>query len=83
MEPLKSNTNFSFDYLKKEIEALKTQYEGFLASFSYFEKKQMLIAKKEIKKQIFSYEHVPNWKLERFWECLNGDFEIDKFKNLK
>ena len=83
MEPFQFDNNVSFDELKKQIEALQTQYQEFLASFSYFHKKQMLIAKKEIKKQVFSYNEISGWKLERLWECLNGDFETKKFKNLK
>lgn len=83
MNRLNLNFNLSFEEMKKNIEAFQTQYIEFLASFSYFEKKRMLTVKKELKKQIFACQSVPKWKLERFWECLNGDLEIEKFKNLK
>ena len=77
------NANWKFKDVKDNVEVLKSQFDEILASFSYLEKKQMLVQLRSIKEQIFSYNNILEWQRERLWEVLNDDFEIFRFRELR
>lgn len=75
--------NWTFKDIKNNIEALKNQYTGLLASFSYFEKKQRNIIIQKSKANIMNFRKIQIWQRERLWEVLNDDFSIEEFKKLQ
>ena len=83
MYSLDLRSNWKFSDVKDNIESLKSQFDEILDSFSYFNKKQMLIALRSLKSQVFSYTNISLWQRERLWETLNNDFEIFKFQALR
>lgn len=82
MQELVIDAKSSFRDVKEQIEALKAQYMGILASFSYFEKKEKILFIKQTKQKISELENVLNWQKERTWEAINNDFTIEEFKRL-
>jgi hypothetical protein len=77
------DSKISFKEVKEQIEVLKTQYVGILASFSYFDKRDRLLFIKQTKDKILGLENVLNWQKERIWETINGDFTIEEFMKLQ
>lgn len=75
--------NWTFKDIKNNIEALKNQYMGLLASFSYFEKKQRNMIIQRSKANIMNFRKIQIWQRERLWEVLNDDFSIEEFKKLQ
>lgn len=75
--------NWTFKDIKNNIEALKNQYVGLLASFSYFEKKQRNMIIQRSKANIMNFRKIQIWQRERLWEVLNDDFSIEEFKKLQ
>jgi hypothetical protein len=80
---VKLDENWTFKDIKNNIEALKNQYVGLLASFSYFEKKQRNIIIQKSKANIMNFRKIQIWQRERLWEVLNDDFSIEEFKKLQ
>lgn len=80
---VKLDENWTFKDIKNNIEALKNQYVGLLASFSYFEKKQRNIIIQRSKANIMNFRKIQIWQRERLWEVLNDDFSIEEFKKLQ
>ena len=83
MNGLGLQENWKFKDIKENIEALVTEFEGLLSSFSYFELKKRGVLLHRLKEQVFNYKNILYWQRERLWEVLNGDFEIDDFKKLQ
>lgn len=80
---VKLDENWTFKDIKNNIEALKNQYMGLLASFSYFEKKQRNAIIQRSKANIMNFRKIQIWQRERLWEVLNDDFSIEEFKKLQ
>lgn len=80
---VKLDENWTFKDIKNNIEALKNQYMGLLASFSYFEKKQRNMIIQRSKTNIMNFRKIQIWQRERLWEVLNDDFSIEEFKKLQ
>lgn len=80
---VKLDENWTFKDIKNNIEALKNQYVGLLASFSYFEKKQRNMIIQRSKANIMNFRKIQIWQRERLWEVLNDDFSIEEFKKLQ
>lgn len=80
---VKLDENWTFKDIKNNIEALKNQYVGLLASFSYFEKKQRNMVIQRSKANIMNFRKIQIWQRERLWEVLNDDFSIEEFKKLQ
>ena len=83
MQELVIDTKTSFRDIKEQIEALKAQYMGILASFSYFDKRDRLLFIKQTKDKILGLENVLNWQKEKIWETINNDFTIEEFMKLQ
>ena len=76
------SANWKFKDIQDNIEAIKTQYEDILSSFSYVQLKERGIMLHKIRRQVFDYGNIQYWQRERLWEVMNGDFEIEKFRRL-
>lgn len=75
------NIDLTYKEFIKNIEALKTNYNVFVASFFIFEAKQKLSFIKCFKRQIYQLKF-EKWKKDRIWEYLNGDIDIEVLKKL-
>ena len=74
--------NWTFKQSVIQIKALKTQYKGFLTSFSYFQMKELVAFKKKTRDSIYSL-NFEEWKCDKLWNYLN-DFETyDILQKLK
>ena len=55
------------------IEAVKTKYKVFVASFLYFESQKQYECVSNLKKQVYALQF-EEWKKDKIWEYLN-DYE--------
>lgn len=84
MKELYFDPSWNYRQLSLNLKTLRTQYREILASFSYFQSKEMIAFKRRIKQTIYSYsfqEFLCNFA----WEYLNlpeypieGNEQIDK-----
>ena len=65
----------SFEGILKNIQVLKTRYQGFLSPFFNVEK---IV---EWRDYVYSLP-IEEWKSDRIWEYLNDDIPLDKFKRI-
>lgn len=65
----------SFEGILKNIEVLKTRYQGFLSPFFNVER---IV---EWRDYVYSLP-IEEWKSDRIWEYLNDDITLDKFKRI-
>lgn len=75
------NPEWTFKEVVENIEVVKSQTEGIIASFSSFEIKKQLIFKKHLRNKIYSLKF-EEWKKDRIIECIYGYFEINKIKQM-
>lgn len=64
--------NWTYNEVITFAEALKTQYQGILASFVWQENKAKIKFMYEFKKQIYAL-HFSEWRRDKIWAYLNGD----------
>lgn len=70
MRELYFDPSWTYRQLSLNLKTLRTQYRDILASFSYFQTKEMVAFKRQIKKTIYSYpfqEFLCNFA----WDYLN------------
>ena len=65
----------SFEGILKNIEVLKTRYQGFLSPF--FNVERVI----EWRDYVYSLP-IEEWKSDRIWEYLNDDITFKKFKRI-
>ena len=75
------NPEWTFKEVVEDIEVVKSQTEGIIASFSSFEIKKQLKFKKHLRNKIYSLKF-EEWKKDRIIECIYGYFEINKIKQM-
>lgn len=75
------NPEWTFKEVVENIEVVKSQTEGIIASFSSFEIKRQLKFKKHLRNKIYSLKF-EEWKKDRIIECIYGYFEINKIKRM-
>ena len=75
------NPEWTFKEVVENIEVVKSQTEGIIASFSSFEIKKQLKFKKHLRNKIYSLKF-EEWKKDRIIECIYGYFEINKIKQM-
>lgn len=73
------DVNAKFDDVVLNIKTLKEKYNRSLASFRYFEKKQLIEYKKSIRNNVYSLQF-EEWKKDKIWNFLNG---FEKFETLE
>lgn len=76
------DVNWNFKDVQNNVETIKTQFEGILSSFLWNKLKERGMALHRMKQEIFEYKNILYWQRERLWEVMNGDFDINKFKEL-
>jgi hypothetical protein len=75
------NPEWTFEEFIENIEVVKSQTEGIIASFSSFEIKEQIKFKKHLRNKIYSLKFA-EWKKDRIIECIYGYFEINKIKQM-
>ena len=75
MEKLVVNKNWTFEEAVKNIEALKSQYCDILASFSYYEIKDKVNFKRNLRNSFYSM-NLKLWEIDKLWEYMNDYEEI-------
>lgn len=75
------NIDTKFDDVVLNIKTLKENYNCSLASFRYFEKKQLIEYKKSIRNNVYSLQF-EEWKKDKIWNFLNGFEEFETLENL-
>lgn len=76
------NPEWTFKEVVENIEVVKSQTEGIIASFSSFEIKKQLQFQRELRNQIYAL-NFELWKRERILETIYDDFPVYKLKNMK
>lgn len=76
MEKFIFNENWSYRYIKKNIEVLKTHYMGTLASFLYFELHKKVVFMREVKNIVYKL-HFEEWKKDKIWKYINGIDDVE------
>jgi len=71
--------DYSWNYKETivHLQALKSQYEEILASFSLWELKERNDFIRHARSQIYSLS-ILEWQKDRIWNCLNGNDDINK-----
>ena len=64
------NPEWTFKEFVENIEVIKSQTEGIIASFSSFEIKKQLKFKKHLRNKIYSLKF-EEWKKDRIIECIS------------
>lgn len=75
------NPNWTFKEVVENIEVVKSQTKGIIASFSSFEIKKQLIFKRQLRNSIYSLKF-EEWKKDRIVECIYDYFEIEKLQEM-
>lgn len=75
------NQDWTFKEFIENIEVVKSQTEGIIASFSSYEIKKQIWFKRKLKNKIYSLKF-EEWKKDRIIECIYGYFEINKIKQM-
>lgn len=73
MKNLVVNKNWTFEETVKNIEALKSQYCGILASFSCYEIKDKVNFMRNLRDSFYSM-NLKVWEIDKLWEYMN-DYE--------
>ena len=79
---VKINENWTYKELVDNIEALKTQINGVLASFSCYEIKLSIQYRKQLRKDIYALKF-EEWKKERILEYIYDDIGKDVLYKIK
>ena len=75
------NSEWTFKEVVENIEVVKSQTEGIIASFSSFEIKKQIKFKKQLRDKIYSF-NFETWKKDRILECIYNYFEVKKIKEI-
>ena len=75
------NPEWTFKEVVENIEVVKSQTEGIIASFSSFEIKKQVEFKRLLRKKIYAF-NFETWKKDRILECIYDYFEVEKIKEI-
>lgn len=75
------NPEWTFKEVVENIEAVKSQTEGIIASFSSSEIKKQIYFKRQLRNEIYSLKF-EEWKKDRIVECIYDYFEIEKLQEM-
>ena len=75
------NPEWTFKEVVENIEVVKSQTEGIIASFSSSEIKKQIIFKRQLRNSIYSLKF-EKWKKDRIIECIYDYFEIEKLQEM-
>ena len=71
MRELYFDPEWKFNDIVRNIRTLRSDYEGILASFYYFDIKEVVHFKKQTRDMFYSYPF-EEWRKDRLWEYMNG-----------
>lgn len=71
MKELNINQNWTFKEVVDNLESLKTDYEGILATFSYFDLHEEVKFRKKTRNKVYSL-NLQNWEKDKIWNYMNG-----------
>ena len=74
-------SGWNFNDVVSNIETLKNQYNGFLTSFSVFERKKALLLMRQFKTKIYSL-HFEEYKRNLIWKYINDEIEYEDLLQL-
>lgn len=74
-------SDWTFKDVVSNIETLKNQYNGFLTSFSVFERKKALLLMRQFKTQFYSL-HFEEYKRNLAWKYINDEIEYEELLEL-
>ena len=75
------DSNWNFNQIVFNLRALKSQYNGILCSFSYFQKHDIVEFKRNCRNKIYALPF-EEWKKDRIWEYINGYESLQTLKNI-
>ena len=73
--------NWTFKEFVENIEVVKFQTKGIIASFSSFEIKKQVEFKRLLRKKIYAF-NFETWKKDRILECIYDYLEVEKIKEI-
>lgn len=71
MKNLYINQNWTFEEAVNNLKTLKIEYEGILASFSYFQLHDKVEFLRKTKNDFYSLK-LKEWEINKLWEYMNG-----------
>lgn len=71
MKNLYINQNWTFEEAVNNLKTLKIEYEGILASFSYFQLHDKVEFLRKTKESFYSLK-LKEWEINKLWEYMNG-----------
>lgn len=71
MKELNINQNWTFKEVVDNLESLRTDYEGILATFSYFDIKEKNKFLLKTRNKFYSL-NLQKWEKDKIWEYMNG-----------
>ena len=75
------NPDWTFKEVVENIEAVKSQTEGIITSFSSSEIKKQICFKRQLRNKIYSF-NFETWKKDRIIECIYDYFDIKELKKM-
>ena len=67
---------YTFKNIVLNLKTIKSNYTGFLSSFSVFKHREKVLCHKQIHDQFYSL-NLDTWKIDRIWEYLNNDLDYE------
>lgn len=71
MKELNINQNWTFKEVVDNLKSLKTDYEGILATFSYFDLHDKVLFLKNTRDKFYSL-NLQEWEKDKIWSYMNG-----------
>lgn len=71
MKELNINQNWTFKEVVDNLKSLKTDYEGILATFSYFNIHEKAEFRRKTRDK-FYYLNLQEWEKDKIWSYMNG-----------
>lgn len=71
MKELYINPEWNFKETVDNLKTLKSEYEGLLASFYYFDLKEVIELKRKTRDAFYSLKF-EEWKKDKIWNYMNG-----------
>lgn len=72
MKELNINQNWTFKEVVDNLKSLKTDYEGILATFSYFDLYEKVLFLKKTRDSFYSLLNLQEWEKDKIWDYMNG-----------
>lgn len=79
---LKMNQNWTFKEVVANAETMKSQFDGILSSFSYFQLHDKVVFLRNARQEIYNFKF-ELWKRDKLWDYLNNNLDIAILQKLK